>query len=87
MRAVGIVGIGQGPGVMQLENVHVVGSQIPQAVRQVAHGGGFVRTPALGGDDDATAYPGKSLANLGLAVGIRMGGIEEIDPVFVSLAQ
>lgn len=84
-------GFGQKAGlwnwIVELVNVDVVGLECAQAGLKVAPEALGGLRAGLGRQHDPVAHPGKGRADLLLAVGIRAGGVEEIDAAVAGLVQ
>ena len=64
---------------MELEQVDVVRPQAAETLLNVGQNGLFVLSGALGGDHHVLADTLKGLAQLLLAVGVGVGGVEVVD--------
>ena len=73
--------------IVELVNVDVVGLECAQAGLKVAPEALGGLRAGLGRQHDPVAHPGKGRADLLLAVGIRAGGVEEIDAAVAGLVQ
>ena len=77
--AVGVVDVRQNGGIVELEQVDVIRAEAPQALLNVGSDRFFIFSGTLGGDHHLVPDAVQGLAQLFLAVGVHIGGVEVVD--------
>ena len=85
--ALGIVGIGQLGGIMQLQNIHMVRFQIAQARFEIFQQSFPVARLTLGCEEDVVPHIGQGVTDFLLAVRVAPRRIKKVNALRIGLAQ
>ncbi len=87
IQTLGILRIRQLPGVMQLQNIHIIGPQISQAGFKLLEQGLLVFSLRLGGQNNLASHISKRIANLFFTIRIGASGVKKVDAAVIRFAQ